>query len=534
MSDLNRLKEHIKSVMIAVLFITAILLLSFFWSDGSGLGSLAEAFQEDDSYAPGVSELIRPEQIVVNFGSDTYTVLDADWPALEHGLPAQTGMRGMIEIDEETRIPVCSTEYDYICSLTDLYLSQSDINHEKIEKAQYDEVMSYPSITAVFDYGLPFRDFLENSGISVPAGVSDVAYLSKISFSSASSENIFIYDPSQDVYFRFVISNEELAGKIAEELTLVIDGIEESGTGFYYSLENLAGIDSDTLIPLHSDRWLNAAACRSELSINSTSEISRYEAMFFPLGLDFVRKISENKGTLLYSYGLSQKVLTLDESGSISYKEEIDQTQYHDISFYEGLNTAVQYVSGHGGWSLMKGKNTEPYLKNACRIASPDGKYNGYRYEFGVSLAGIPVMYDTGSILRAEVYGSQITSYDRDMISIEDADENNGDAGYIMDAINVITDGSREMARMLDNMNSSETDISAEYDVSQPDTEISDEETFERIARSLDRICLCMVRDRAYNRSAIVPAWYLDVDGVSFWCSITDGHIMACSSGEVG
>ena len=116
-------------------------------------------------------------------------------------------------------------------------------------------------------------------------------------------------------------------------LSELISSIEASGITVYYTIEKLAGIENDTLIPLYVEDTASEMKCESEFSISDLYAVRRYEEMFFSSGLDFVRKITENKGSLLYNYGYNQKVLILDESGKITYTEEPNSSQYSEITF---------------------------------------------------------------------------------------------------------------------------------------------------------------------------------------------------------
>jgi hypothetical protein len=511
--DRVRIIERVKEILIAVLFISAILLLAFFWKDISleELSSFTLAMQEDDAYTPELSELMRPLQIKVNFGSDIYTVLSADWKLEEHG----------ISIDTETDD---TGIYDYMRYLMMQYLNQPDIMPEKIEKAQYDEVMSYPSMTASFSFDIPFADYLENYGTDMPSGGDTIACMTKISFSSASSENLFIYDASADTYYRFVTQDETFAENMSAGLSDMVEDIENSGITVYYTIESLAGIKNDTLIPLYLENGMESVKCSSEFSISDNSEISSYEQMFFPSGLDFVRKITENKGSLIYTYGYSQKVLVLDENGSISYSEELDSTQYSEIGFYEGLSAAVEYIKNHGGWSVMFGNGMKPYLREVEAVQSDDGKYKGYRYGFGVKLNDVPVTFSTGNMLNVEIYGSQVTLYERDIISM--SSENIAYKSDIINAIDVITDEYEEIESIV-----ADAWLKA-GEKEKADLYIS-EDQFDVVVKNIDMIQFCMLRDTAKNPSVIVPAWYIKVDGVIFWCDVDDGHILAWNDAGV-
>lgn len=531
MENRRKLIENIKNILIAVLFLSAVLLLSFFWKDISlnDLENLAMGIQENDTYRPELSELIRPGQVEVSFGSGVYTVISADWQLSAHGIDLNKDDNA----DQQDDTPADSGEtditedgiYDYLKLLMSQYMSQPDILQEKIEKAQYDEVMSYPSVTAAFSFDIPFSDYLKNNGIEPPQGSGSVTNVTDISFSAASSENIFVYDGSENAYYRFMTGDDEFADRMSAELSSLVSGIEATNVTAYYTIENLAGIKNDTLIPVYQKDINRSLSCKSEFSINDASEIRKYEQMFFPSGLDFVRKITENKGSLIYTYGYNQKTLILDEAGQISYSEDLDPANYSDIGFYDGLEEAVEYVRTHGGWSPMISEKAVPYLSQVSRITSDDGKYKGFRYEFSIKLKGVPVSFTSGAMLRIEVYGSQITSYQRDIVALSQKNTND-DTVEVINAIDVITSEYEEIGDTLIKLakENNDSEMLARY---------STDNQFEAVTENIQLIGFCFMRDTGNDPSSLMSAWYINVDGVKFWCSPDDGHILAWSAGEV-
>lgn len=539
MGNRKKFIEHIKNILIAVLFTSAVLLLSFFWKDMSlnDLENFSIGIQENDSYQPELSELTRPGQIEVNFGSGVYAVLSADWQLSQHGIDMKKTSFSTSDDDDvlQDKDADSGTEertetgklgdgiYEYLKSLMSQYMTQSDISQERIEKSQYDEVMSYPSITAAFSFDIPFSDFLKNNGIEPPQGSSSVTNVTEISFSSASSENIFIYDGFENAYYRFVTADDAFADRMSAEMSSLISGIEMTNVTAYYTIESLAGIKNDALIPVYQRNVVKSLSCKSEFSITDSSEIRKYEQMFFSSGLDFVRKITENKGSLIYTYGYNQKKLVLDETGRISYSEELDSAHYSDIGFYEGLEEAVDYVKSHGGWSPMMSEKSVPYLSHVSRITSDDGKYNGYRYEFSIKLKGVPVSFTSGSMLGIEVYGSQVTSYERDIVALSQKDDS--DTIDVINAIDVITSEYEEIGNIL-------IELAKEKNDETMLKQYSSGNMFEVVTGNIDIIRFCMMRDTNNDSSHLFPAWYIEINGTRFWCSPEDGHILAWDAGE--
>lgn len=565
MTERTKTIERIKDVLIIVLFISAILMLSFSWKDLSldELSSLAQSLQEENSYRPQLSELVKPSQIKISFGSETYTALSDSWSPEAHGI-AVSGAGGFVsgsdsgssfhEMDSSSDD---QTLYGYMLRMTSAYLSQPDLVKEQIEESQYREVMSYQSMAAEFSFPIPFTDFLENNGMSVPEGGEQISCMTIIGFSPVSSENLFIYDSYSDTYYRFVTKDESFAEQMSTALGELISSIEGSGITVYYTIEKLAGIENDTLIPLYVEDTASEMKCESEFSISDLYAVRRYEEMFFSSGLDFVRKITENKGSLLYNYGYNQKVLILDESGKITYTEEPNSSQYSEITFYQGLNEAVEYIGTHGGWSALKGENIRPYLSSVQQIQTESGKFHGFRYVFGIRLNGIPVTFSSGPMLQVDVYGTQITSYIRDIVVV--APEAVSTSEDVVNAIDVITGAYNEIGTILENGGTNEetasdsekndaalsgggqaagtgegsnTEVSDRSGGSSASGQEDDVNRFENVTEKIDLIRYCLMRDTENNPYRVVPAWYIRIGEMKFWCSAEDGHLMTWDTGE--
>ena len=57
---------------------------------------------------------------------------------------------------------------------------------------------------------------------------------------------------------------------------------------------------------------------------------------------------------------------------------------------------------------------------------------------------------------------------------------------------------------------------------------------FENVTENINIIRFCMMRDTSANPSYLMSAWYIKIDGVKFWCSPQDGHILAWNAEEAG
>ena len=116
-------------------------------------------------------------------------------------------------------------------------IASEDTYIEEITEAQYEEIMKFASIRAVFEYYLPLSEYCSFLGLENPRAADAAASISELGFSRGSTESMFIYDGTNDEYFRIVsdFSAQQLLDK-AKELSTA-----ENQT--YYPLEQYVGSD---------------------------------------------------------------------------------------------------------------------------------------------------------------------------------------------------------------------------------------------------------------------------------------------------
>lgn len=485
--------ERIKNVLIVVLFLTAVLLLSFFWQDAVSLRDLTPIIMdEENSYIPEADDLVRPRYILFNYGTDIYTLFAADEP---HG---------------------SGTIYDEVKSIAAEYIG-SAYTSEQIEASQYQEVMSYASVVMRFDYNIPLLEYLEQNDIESSIDLSDIPGMTSIGFSSASSENLFFVNRQTNTYYRIVVDDEEKISELSGRISELIAEKESSDYIPYYNMSDITGVENDALMPLYMSSEAVSVSGNREFSIENEEELSRTASGFFSSGLDFVRKITENKGAVLYMYGTSQSLI-INEDGSLEYSENVENYPHVSSDFYGSLDTATEYIATHGGWENIYGSGYVPYLKDAHTITN--GENTGYHFEFGLEYDGAEVQYTEGELLSADVYGSQVTSYRRDLLILPEKeqseeenmqeDEQNGDEWYAMAPIDVLTNNYEKICRIVS--------IGS----------------FEEMTADVSSIRFCCMRDRENDPLKIRPAWRIIMsDGHQLWFDAESGRLLHHKPAEV-
>ena len=485
MSDKRKIFiERIKNVLIVVLFLTTVLLLSFFWKDISlrDLSPINIIEDSVNSYIPEPNDLIQPRNILFSFGSDTYT--------LKKGK----------EAFEDTTVT------DKMMELMRKYIGEASYA-EQIQAEQYEEVMSYASVNMRFDYSIPVEEFIKENDISYSVNLGDLTNFTSIGFSTASTENLFIRDRNTDTYYRIIVDDTSVSTELGEEVSAFIKSVESSEYIPYYYIADIVGVENDALMPLFMSSNLTEMKGTQEFSISDQAKANRIASGFFASGLDFVRKITENKGSLLYMYGSSQSLI-MEENGKIKYSENFDPSVYNQRGFYDSLEKAVEYVSSHGKWNSLYSNGCRPYLKAADRILNSGG--SGYHFVFGLENNGVSIEYTEGEILSVDVCGQQVTAYERDIVIMSEEADQSGEMWDSIEPVNILTENYAKIGQIIGTT------------------------TFEEMAARVESIKFCCIRDKQNDSLTIKPVWLMTVSGgCRFWFDPETGELLGYLRAEV-
>lgn len=432
----RQIVEKIKSVVIVVLFFLTILLLYFFWEDISFESIVTP--EANGVEALSARDVLIPDEIIVCSGNETYEVI-------ENGFKEETdGFRG---------------------------LAQSEgLMTEEITESQYREIMAYPSIKAVFSYYVPFDGFCEAFEIKKPTGSDIIDDVSEIGYSLGSRESIFVADKSSGKYFRIVGTPDE---SCFAELRAVIENSNAGGSNEYYALGMYMGegVESDVPVPLNLTANLHDFTYTKEFDIDDTEIRARFAKSFFGSNFDFVRKIEEKSGTVIYMYGYGEKTFIADAAGTFEYKQEEDGGST-TVKYFEALDKALKFVAEHGDFKMIDGTELSPYLENA--VLDPFGK-KGFRFCFGFRAGSGKVIYQSGAPIIVDVIGGKVTYFKRDVICFNEELVIGGESQYedAFSAVNMLAQNYDYILKVLDETDNYEvaalagnnTDLNIEDDI---------------------------------------------------------------------
>lgn len=375
--------ERLKTIIIVVLFISTVLLSYFYWHTPSISGikqSVNEHFSSSiftSEDVPDLTSFVYPKELRVNFGDSTYTMLQNDsaklWDSFLEAYISFTNMPNLII--------------------------------EEISEKQWVETMSLKSIQFVFDYNLP-ATFFESIGAGNFGQLEYFNSLSTAAISEASPTSLFIKDDSQGKYFR-IISDSKFY-PLDEELAKINNTYENQ----YYPIYIFLGTENYAMAPYKTDLLLPVLVSEKKLVQRHENYEKELAKAFFGESLDFIRKITDDNGTIIYMYGYGNKMLTISKNGVYEYQES-PSTEDIYINFDKALSTAVSFIANHGSWKSYDGEELNAQLKSVS--LSTKGKRSVYNFQFITKYNNYPMYGSQASKIEIEVSGNKVTYYSRNM-----------------------------------------------------------------------------------------------------------------------
>lgn len=476
----NRI-EIIKNMLIVVLFISTMLLLYFFWEN-----PMVETFKfseiimdaEESEQIPKINDVIRPEQVIINFGTGVYTAVDCN------------------EKDAWNRC---------ILSLKQFLQSES-ILVEEITKAQYHKIMEFRSIRCEFLYDMPLNSFCKQYNIGSFQSLNTIEMFSAIGYSSGSPESIFLYDRQNDKYYRLISKVEQPA------FEKLISDIKEGNYITCYPIGTYVGTKNQTVMPLSLMTYIEEIRYKPEFTQKQPHLIRETAQTFFGESFDFVRRIAESKGSIVYMYGYGQKVLTINADGSLEYKE-IENSSGYQQDYFEALNSALQFVASHGDWKYAQGIETTPYVMISKEIKKE--KKKGYRFIFGMETNGEKLYYKNGEPIIVEIIEGQVTYYKRNMIQINPEDLNpieNQNQKQAFSAVNMLAKNYEFIHTIL---------LEEGYELSTEEKGV-----FETVSDLIKHVetGYIKVTSETGNGGRLIPAWIVIIDDIMLYFDLYDAE----------
>lgn len=482
-------KEKIKTTFIVVLLCISILLLYFLWQasvlEKKSLNIITKTSEEQEEEMD-YAFFLKPFRLRINFGASKYTVLytgfDEIWNAYISAFKTAT---------------------------------QTEVYIQEIEESQWTEILNKKSIKFDLGYNIPYASMTHMIEATKTEADDMIQMFSSGVYSSASPESFFIYDQKNNKYYRIV--SEDSYSTILDPL----DALENNNFDKYYPMNSIFGVGTN-LMPYSLKNNIQITMGEQEIKPYEAYEEEKIKALaekFFGESFDFVRKIVEIDGTVVYMYGYGQKMLLIDSQGFLEYKEDVSNENTDSLSFTASLSKAVSYITEHGHFRTFDGTSIYPYLKEVVSIER--SKKGGYQFIFGYRINGYPVYYQNDEALKVEVVENQVTYYRRYLLNQKDTmqymtNEDEETGSNVIPAAIILTNNYKYIRDVY---------VESGLDIK----EKTDDEIFNEIVGLIDKIDVGYYSSNQSSEEAelkLIPSWIFSTDHYQFFFDAQTGKAL--------
>ncbi|EOD00186.1 two-component system activity regulator YycH [Caldisalinibacter kiritimatiensis] len=299
----------------------------------------------------------------------------------------------------------CDEKYDLwnnVKTILKTCFQDKDIKVDSIENEETIKNESIRAIEAQFTEKVPLYIFLKMLEVDEANDIfNKINEIDRI-YIPLNGGNFIVLSNGVD-YLKVTSRNFDMSN-ISKEVVK----IERNGYTKYYSLKDYLNVESNAYMALDKSvkAWRSVYYVKNEINVKNEAQIEQIAKEFFGKDLDYVRKIEEDNGSVIYVYN-NEQVLKIFNDGIISYFNSLEHTVV-ERNLYISLKTAVDFISSHIGWP------DDVYLSSIDQITSDGSK--GYRIVFNYRIGGNPVILDNGKIehpIVVEVFNDQIKTYKR-------------------------------------------------------------------------------------------------------------------------
>ena len=462
----SALIENIKSILLVVLFLLTILLLYFFWGNTPLKNLIWESSTQYDTISP--VSIFQPDRIEICFGGGSYTIID--------------------------------DKFDVMMACFKTFSDSRNLSITTIEKGYYEEIMKYSSMKAVFEYYIPFGVICELYGIDRIPGSDAIDAVSELAYVADFDNCMFIYDKTASKYYIIAGGVNNCFETLRQEI-----GNARQDYDLYFTLETYmgGGIQNNTLCPVSFESNLYNTDCFREDFSGREGKSNDIIKNFFSDNFDFVRRIAEENGTVIYMYGYGRIVVVAHNNGILEFKREDDDWPGAQLRYLDAFERANAFIAVHGGFAAIEGTAFTPYIKQV--IIDPEGK-KGVRFIFGIKIGNGKVYYQSGEPIIVDVTNGMVSYFKRQLINVN-LNDTKQDNGYreVFSAFNLLAINNGYIEVVLIEMKRADAE-----DIS-----------FEAILEKVTRFDCGYVKTD--NENTLKASWVVTIDGIEFYFGLDDG-----------
>lgn len=354
------MKERIKSIaLISLIFMSLILSR---WVLYDGLKTNVAKDSESELKTVNINSYINPQSYFISFGGMSYTKV----------------------YDQEIRNHIWENVQPYIFTTLSNYET-----FESIDEKTYVEAFSTKSILLKMPLELRLSDLAILYGIEDIPKEMEAIIPTEYMIVSDETQALYLFDSASGQYYK--IKSKTFTHDISELFDLVKsrESVEYRKVSDRFSLESTMGEDKNymnyTLIPIQYKYLVPNLKVQNEVNLDSDQfddQIRTIAKAVFGNRFDFIKRLEDINGSVIFMYGYGDKALTITREGVVSYNQKYSVNEKASISVARALSIACGELEQFG--VLPNGVNLIKYhseLENGIAVQTFSFNYKLGNYE---------------------------------------------------------------------------------------------------------------------------------------------------------
>lgn len=383
--------EKIKSGMLAVLFTTCLILAGVLLIDFRGGASESLSARNANEKIINYESILYPQSCYIGFGGGLY--------------------KGVFSTEIKQNLWQESRKY------IKNYVDYLEVN--RIDQGTWNTVIKSKAVYFVMPFTMNIQQLQELLLDKPSSGGTDKMLFDTLIMPLNEEGHIYIGLAMSGEYYRLDGVERDaymssLMSQIEDEANLYdVKTIEE----LYAPSKALATTNQDFTVnqaffPVDQIDSIPFVRVNDEVSIAelSESELKAYASKAFNNRYDFLKRVEDIDGSIVYLYGYGDRALKIGIDGVIRYKNIYEKSSATSkVSFKEGLGIAIKELQNYGalpnGFYLSQYKETKDESGNLIRS-----------YGFNYEMENLPIFLDgdeNGQVMTVDIIENQVTGVKR-------------------------------------------------------------------------------------------------------------------------
>lgn len=387
--------EKLKSYALYVLFALSVILSVVFLTDQSRLERTGETEISFVAHDLSIADVFRPQGYHISFGGNLYNKV----------------------YDERVRQALWDEALD------NFMLLDTETPVTTVDVESWNEAHRSKSVYFSLPFPMEGVDFFDVLGYEVPEGIASARF-DEITLATGDAGGLYLASPERDRIWRIDLpaGDRSLSRQIDELAAEAF--IEYRRVESYFSLRKVLApegpfVENHHLIPIRMDAPLYTIRVTPEIPLDDGQVDERaardLATLVFGSRFDFVKKLNDSDGSIVYMFGYAEKSLKLDSDGTVTYNEKFDPSAYEGaVSFRRGLLIALDRLQRYGeipDTLTLTDYEAEENPRMSVKTFSFRHRVRGY----GLYM---PAMHE-GHTYEVTLHGDQLVSLKRQAVTYE-------------------------------------------------------------------------------------------------------------------